>query len=1175
MRSSLFKRIGAGAMALSLALCMNPVTDMTIDNSKLAKAEEIPGAEDVKTITPDVISSEIVLDGDDIKIDNVNGLTFKGFGFLSANSTSDLLLDYKAENPEKYAELMQYLFGGEYPIMTHVKLEMGNDRNNSTGSESATKRYIDEEVNVKRNPGWQIAADAKKINPDVKVSILKWNAPVWTNNVDDGIYQWYKESILAAYKEYGFMVDYINPNTNEAWGAESDVANTKRFKELIAAEDETTIPDAKALELFKKIKLVISDEAGTVSDSVAEFLKSDEDFYNSVDVVGYHYSQEDDHNGGMKWLAEEMDKEVWNSEAQATFSNSAFRPANNVNDTTVDSSVYGTGIGGGGSCLEMGNTFIKGFVVSDRSHVIYQPAVGSFYEGGNYSFKELVSARDPWSGWMHYDAGLLILAHLSKFAKTGWENEDNTAGIWRGVKEASKSTAEGVNPVVGRRKECSENYMTLAAPDKKNFSTVIVNDSEYAYNYTLEVKNMDIEEGQDIYIWETRAADDGAFNENYLKCLGTCEYADGKYSVNVNPFSCVTLTTLDMDESEEHTKALPVEGERTVLDTDSTGAVQDTEDDYLYADNFDYSDKTVKVLDGKGGFTDETESYIESRGGDTGAIARYTNNLNGSFEAYKNEDGNYVLRQQVDKDKTGVGLAWDSGDATVLFGDFRWMNYSASIDFMFENNGIEDYNNGETAGARYAAIGIRQTGGSHALGKSSGYSFRVYNNGEYKFYKGSEDVSSGYLTEEVFDESIGAWNNIKLEGENNKIFAYVNDVLILKYVDEEKPVTSGRIGIACTNYYTQFDNLEVKKISGTVPYYTEFLDNMEIYDLTPEKNEKLKYDGVWSIANGYGKYVYQRSNSISTTKGASLTYKFTGTGIDILGENKAYDSSVAVEKNGAKFKVIVDGNEYEEGVTHASNSMNSSYLLSGLEYGEHEVTIELIDGRLVVDSIGVLGEALGETRDEPEVTFVPAESGVPAESEEPAESTAPAESTVPAENVTPATTTAPAVTASAAPAAAKPTTATAGATVAPASDIVTVNNASYKITDSSKKEVQITGSDANGTVLKIPATIQVQEGSTTATYKVTSIAAKAFAGNKKLKKVVIGKNITVIGANTFKGCKALKNIQIQSSVLKKVGKNAIKGINAKAVIKCPKKKKVAYKKLFKAKVGFKKTMRIK
>lgn len=173
-------------------------------------------------------TGSIVIDGNDIKADNVNGLTYKGFGMLSANSTSDLLMDYKSQNPEAYAKLMQYLFGGEYPIFTHVKLEMGNDRNNSTGSESATKRTKGEKANVLRNPGWQLAADAKKINPNLKVSILTWRTPSWVKT-DEDKYIWYKQSILDAYEKYGYMVDYINPNTNEEWGGAGDVLTLRNL----------------------------------------------------------------------------------------------------------------------------------------------------------------------------------------------------------------------------------------------------------------------------------------------------------------------------------------------------------------------------------------------------------------------------------------------------------------------------------------------------------------------------------------------------------------------------------------------------------------------------------------------------------------------------------------------------------------------------------------------------------------------------------------------------------------------------------------------------------------------------------------------------------------------------------------------------------------------------------
>ena len=174
----LLKKAGVCLLSLSMVLTSNVGVSVAGISSKKGAAVE------TKT-------GSIVIDGTDIKADNVNGLTYKGFGMLSANSTSDLLMEY--------AELMQYLFGGKYPIFTHVKLEMGNDRNNSTGAESATMRTKGEKANVLRNPGWQLAADAKKINPDLKVSILRWRTPAWVKK-DEDRYIWYKQSILAGKK---------------------------------------------------------------------------------------------------------------------------------------------------------------------------------------------------------------------------------------------------------------------------------------------------------------------------------------------------------------------------------------------------------------------------------------------------------------------------------------------------------------------------------------------------------------------------------------------------------------------------------------------------------------------------------------------------------------------------------------------------------------------------------------------------------------------------------------------------------------------------------------------------------------------------------------------------------------------------------------------------------------
>ena len=81
--------------------------------------------------------------------------------------------------------------------------------------------------------------------------------------------------------------------------------------------------------------------------------------------------------------------------------------------------------------------------------------------------------------------------------------------------------------------------------------------------------------------------------------------------------------------------------------------------------------------------------------------------------------------------------------------------------------------------------------------------------------------------------------------------------------------------------------------------------------------------------------------------------------------------------------------------------------------------------------------------------------------------------------------------------------------------------------------------------------------------------------HKKLKSVTIGKNVKKIGKEAFYNCKKIKRITIKSANLKSVGKNAIKGINKKATIKVPKKQLKKYKRLFKSKTGYKKSMKIK
>ena len=133
----------------------------------------------------------------------------------------------------------------------------------------------------------------------------------------------------------------------------------------------------------------------------------------------------------------------------------------------------------------------------------------------------------------------------------------------------------------------------------------------------------------------------------------------------------------------------------------------------------------------------------------------------------------------------------------------------------------------------------------------------------------------------------------------------------------------------------------------------------------------------------------------------------------------------------------------------------------------------------------------------------------------------------------------------------------------------TVGKADYKITDAAAATVQVVSADKKAASVVIPARVTI-EGKA---YAVTDIAAGAFKNCKKLKSVTIGKKVKSIGAKAFYKCSALKKITIKSTSLKKVGKAAFKGINAKAKIKVPAKKLKAYKKVLKGK-GQKKSVKI-
>ncbi|CDD34145.1 internalin-related protein [Roseburia sp. CAG:309] len=200
----------------------------------------------------------------------------------------------------------------------------------------------------------------------------------------------------------------------------------------------------------------------------------------------------------------------------------------------------------------------------------------------------------------------------------------------------------------------------------------------------------------------------------------------------------------------------------------------------------------------------------------------------------------------------------------------------------------------------------------------------------------------------------------------------------------------------------------------------------------------------------------------------------------------------------------------------------------------------------------------------------------------------PTPTAVPTPTIAPTATSSPAPTTPAAPSP-TPTTPTQSATLAPTQQptaqptqkpteapaeegneegtfIKDSQGSTFKITNANSENPEVQyeapAKNAKGKV-KIPAFVKVNG----VTYQVTSVSGKAFKGNSKVTKIIIGKNVTKIGKKAFSKCKKLKLLVIKSRKLKakNVAKDAFKGITKKTIVKVPKSKIKEYRKLLRKK----------
>ena len=443
--------------------------------------------------------------------------SFNGFGFISANNSSRLLIDYKYENPEKYHEILCHIFGKEGLEINHLKLEMGADINSTSGTEPCVMRYEDEAADVTRGAGFILAADVKKIDPDITLDMLFWSEPRWVTDSEDvyaARYKWYMENLLAAYDTFGLKFDYVSVSRNER---AVDGEWIKYFAKRLRNEKDRPYD-------FSKIKIIAADEDNCWQ--IADMMIADEELRDSVDIIGTHYTSHSTDNARL--LLEKYGKTIWFTEGSATMEYAAgtFR-------------FNGTGLSEINGALNIASRIAAMYPCGGMTMYEFQPAVSAYYDGVTFCHKQLITANEPWSGFYSIDSGYFMSLHFSRFIKKGWKFIDG-ACFCDGEKSEDGHALVNI-------KNC---FLTAADPENEDYSTIIVNPTEFPIDCEISVSGLK-SSGEKVNVWETRGPDGETYNENYFRKIGEIlpekDKNTHKYSLTVKPFSMITVSTLKIE----------------------------------------------------------------------------------------------------------------------------------------------------------------------------------------------------------------------------------------------------------------------------------------------------------------------------------------------------------------------------------------------------------------------------------------------------------------------------------------------------------------------------------------------------------------------------------------------------------------------------------------------------
>jgi galactosylceramidase len=409
---------------------------------------------------------------------NINGANvgrkFAGIGGVTSNGMTKLLREYPQNQQD---DILNLLFKPKFGASFHLlKIEIGSDANGTCGTEPSHMRS-QTDFDITRGVGLWLGTKAKERNPEILLDAIRWGTPKWIDT-ETKKYLYYKNFLRGAHDVFGLNFDYLAPDENEGKFNRDYTVNTLR-------------PGLNT-DGFSHIKLAAADS--TTDWNIAAMVHSDPALKNALAAINAHYKQDSPDNAKNSGLP------IYDSE-----------------DLAPDRYNFA-------SCLNVAYRIIKSYVSGKM--VMYQmhPVIEAIYDDVPYTYKGVIAAAHPWSGYYEIDAGLWVTAHFTQFIFPGWYYIDS------GCSSGSEHS-----------------YLTLKEQGTGAFSIIILNRGPTDVDYNFNLTNL---AGEVLHAWGTN-------EEDHFYTMADIIIHGGSFSITVPAKTIYTLTTTWGQQKGRPSHAIP------------------------------------------------------------------------------------------------------------------------------------------------------------------------------------------------------------------------------------------------------------------------------------------------------------------------------------------------------------------------------------------------------------------------------------------------------------------------------------------------------------------------------------------------------------------------------------------------------------------------------------------